>query len=247
MGVVLYMYIMEYVESLSDICGVANFLDSKDELIEFYGEDILKYPYAISIGHKMLEDIIEKIPLTYNDDELAQEYLDEYFNSHLRVSAISQKVVKFIQDEGYNAIELDVSGSNPELDLKVPFSNKASANLAGIGWLGKNNLLTTREFGPRLSWSTVLTDAPLAEYAGKRIESQCGDCTLCVNACPGKAITDLPDPSKSYSPIKCGEYLNKRKEDGHRVACGMCLYICPYGNDKSRKIMERKKNSGENI
>lgn len=232
------MSIMEYVESLSDICGVADFSLNRKELIETYGEDICRYPYAIAIGHKMLEEIIETIPLTYNDDELAKQYLDEYFNSHKRVSAISQKVVKFIENKGYHAIVLDVSGTASELNLKMPFSNKASANLAGIGWLGKNNLLTTKEFGPRLSWSTVLTDAPLGDYAKKPMQSLCDDCTICVKACPGNAIVDLPDPKESYSPVKCGNYLKARKDEGRPVACGMCLYICPFGNKKTRELLK---------
>lgn len=127
---------------------------------------------------------------------------------------------------------MDVSGTNEKLNLKIPFSNKATAHLAGIGWLGKNNLLTTKEYGPRLTWATILTNAPLAEYAGDTLESPCGNCTVCVKACPGNAIVDLPDPKKSYSPEKCGEFLMSRKKEGHPVACGMCLFICPYGNKK---------------
>lgn len=232
---------MEVVENLSDVYGVADFSKDKDKLIESYGEDICRYPYAIAIGHLMKEDIIENIPLTYNDDRLAQEYLDEYYNSHQRVSRISDKIIDEINNEGFDALKLDVSGNNEELDLKMPFSNKASANLAGIGWLGKNNLLTTREYGPRLTWATILTNAPLDEYAGSPMKSLCDDCTICVTACPGKAIVDLSDPKESYSPQKCGEFLMKRKDEGHPVACGMCLYICPYGNEKTRKIMESKK------
>lgn len=226
------MSIIEYVEKLSDMYGVADFSKNKKELIETYGEDICKYPYAIAIGHKMIEEIIESIPLTYTNDKLAQEYLDEYFNSHQRVSKIADKIVKKIENEGYDALVLDVSGKNEELNLKMPFSNKASAHLAGIGWLGKNNLLTTKEFGPRLTWATILTNAPLADYAGDIMESPCGDCVICVKACPGKAIKDLPDPKESYNPQKCGEFLMKRKDEGHPVACGMCLFICPYGNKK---------------
>ena len=231
------MSIIEYIESLSDVYGIADFSINQEQLIDTYGEDICKFPYAIAIGHRMLEEILENIPLTYNDDELAKEYLDEYFNSHQRVSKIANKIIKYIEDEGFDAIALDVSGTNPKLNLKKPFSNKASANLSGIGWLGKNNLLTTKEFGPRITWATVLTDAPLGEYAGRPMESLCGDCQLCVNACPGNAIVDLPNPQESYDPEKCGEFLMKRKESGHPVACGMCLYICPYGNKKSKEIM----------
>ena len=226
------MSIIECLEEYSDIYGVADFSKNKDELIETYGEDICKYPYAIAIGHKMIEEIIENIPLTYNNDKLAQEYLDEYFNSHQRVSKIADKIVEEIEKEGYDALVLDVSGKNENLNLKMPFSNKASAHLAGIGWLGKNNLLTTKEFGPRLTWATILTNAPLSEYAGDIMDSPCGKCTVRVKACPGNAITDLPDPKKSYSPEKCGEFLKSRQNEGHPVACGMCLYICPFGNEK---------------
>lgn len=236
----MFMSIIELVEELSDVYGVADFSVDEEKLVQMYGEDICKYPYAIAIGHKMLEEIIEKIPLTYSNDDYAQEYLDEYYNSHARVSEIAKKIVERIEQEGYHAIELDVSGDNPKLNLKMPFSNKASANLAGIGWLGKNNLLTTKEFGPRLTWATVLTDAPLGEYAGRPMESLCGDCDICVKACPGKAIVDLPNPKESYSPKKCGEFLMGRKKDGHPVACGMCLYICPFGNEKSKEILQRK-------
>lgn len=234
------MSIIEYVEELSDIYGVADFSKNEEKLIETYGEDICKYPYAIAIGHKMLEEIIENIPLTYNDDKLAQEYLDEYFNSHQRVSKIADKIVAKIESEGYEALVLDVSGKNDKLNLKMPFSNKASAHLAGIGWLGKNNLLTTKEFGPRLTWATILTNAPLADYAGDIMDSLCEDCTICVNACPGNAIVDLPNPKESYSPEKCGDFLMSRKNEGHPVACGMCLFICPYGNKKTRKIIGDK-------
>lgn len=230
------MSIIEYIESLCDVYGIADLSIEKEKLIETYGDDIYRYPFAIAIGHQMLENIIEKIPRTYSDDELAKEYLDEYYNSHQRVSKIANKIVKYIEQDGYEAIVLDVSGTNPKLNLKKPFSNKASANISGIGWLGKNNLLTTKEYGPRLTWATVLTNAPLGEFAGRPMESLCDDCDMCVKACPGKAIVNLPDPQKSYSPQKCGEYLMKRKESGHQVACGMCLYICPYGNKKSREL-----------
>lgn len=131
------MSIVEYIESLSDVYGIADFSIEKEELMDMYGEDICKYPYAIAIGHKMIEEIIEKIPLTYTDDDLAKEYLDEYYNSFQRVSKIADKIIDYIQNEGFNAIKLDVSGTNPELNLKKPFSNKASANLSGIGWLEK--------------------------------------------------------------------------------------------------------------
>ena len=41
--------------------------------------------------------------------------------------------------------------------------HKAVAYLSGFGWIGKNCLLITPDNGPRVRWTTVLTDAPLTE------------------------------------------------------------------------------------
>ncbi|MCD7781397.1 MAG: hypothetical protein LUG89_01680 [Methanosphaera sp.] len=234
------MSIMKLLSQVCDVYGVADLQIDKDRLIENYGEDILRYPYAIVIGHRMREDIIEKIPESYNDDTIAQEYLDEYYNSHQRVLEISRKIEKEVNHEGYNAIILDVGGNSDKLNLKRSFSNKASAHIAGVGWIGKNNLLTTKEYGPRLTWATILTDAPLSDYAGSPMDSQCSDCKMCYTACPGKAIKNISNPEESYSPEKCGEYIMARRDEGHPLACGMCLYICPYGNKKSMAIRASK-------
>ncbi|WP_143744795.1 hypothetical protein [Methanobrevibacter sp. 87.7] len=127
------MIIIDYIKSLSDVFGIANLSDDKERLINNYGDDICKYPYAIAIGHRMKEEIINKIPLTYNDDKLAKEYQDEYFNSHKRVLKISEKIGNFIKNNGYHAIVLGVKGNNKEIKLKKPFSNKASAHISGVG------------------------------------------------------------------------------------------------------------------
>ncbi len=234
------MEIMELTESLSDVCGVADLNLERDKLIFTYGEDILIYPYAIVIGHKMNPEIIEKIPLTYSNDQYAQEYLNEYSDSFKRASDIAEKIVKLINEKGYEALILDGSGTNPKLNLKRNFSNKASASIAGLGWIGKNAMLINEKYGPRLTWCTILTNAPLSEYTGNYMDSLCGDCTYCVKACPGKAIIDNPNPQISYDPEKCGAHLQHMATTGHLMACGMCLYICPFGNEKTRKLMEEK-------
>ena len=63
-----------------------------------------------------------------------------------------------------------------------------AATSAGLGWIGKNGLLINPDHGPRLSLATVLTDAPLRP--DEPIEQcLCGECTLCVEHCPSRAIT----------------------------------------------------------
>jgi len=68
------------------------------------------------------------------------------------------------------------------------FSLRHAAASAGLGFIGRNNLLITREFGPRVRLAAVITDATL-EASTRHIESKCGSCTVCIENCPGKAIS----------------------------------------------------------
>ncbi|HWR58112.1 MAG TPA: 4Fe-4S double cluster binding domain-containing protein [Thermodesulfovibrionales bacterium] len=120
------------------------------------------------------------------------------------------------------------------------FTHKIAATSAGIGWIGKNGLLINREFGPRLSLATVLTDAPLE--TGSPIESsQCGECRLCLEFCPSDAITG-EDWSRSNPFVelvqsgKCESHKKNTKTLNGKPNCGLCINICPYGrkNGKSK-------------
>lgn len=227
------MTISEYLDGICDLWAVARLDRKEDDFVERYGKDILKYPYAIVIGHRLDDDICEIIPLMYDDDVLAQRYMDKYYSCLEDIHRITEKVEENIRSDGYKSITLDVSGKNEKLDLKSGFNNKLSARLSGAGWIGKNNLIITEKFGPRLTWATVLTDYPLEDHVGSPQESLCGDCRLCSDACPADAISNTVDCKKSYDAEKCGNYLKSRKNEGHPMICGMCLYVCPFGNEKS--------------
>jgi len=91
-------------------------------------------------------------------------------------------------------------------------------------------MLITPENGPRVRWSTVLTDAPL-EATGEPLQVQCGDCRECVEICPVNAFTGEPfrenEPREvRYDARKCEEYLSGDEE---WKVCGLCIYICPHG------------------
>ncbi|UCG16502.1 MAG: epoxyqueuosine reductase, partial [Phycisphaerales bacterium] len=114
------------------------------------------------------------------------------------------------------------------------FSHKLAAHLAGLGWIGKSCLLITPEVGPRVRWTTVLTDAPLAT-TGEAMDERCGDCDQCVEICPAGAVTgrafraDEPRDAR-FDTSKCDGYFATMKEqDPETAVCGMCLYVCPHG------------------
>ena len=120
------------------------------------------------------------------------------------------------------------------------FSHKLAAHLAGLGWIGKSCLLVTPQAGPRARWATVLTDAPLAA-TGAPMDERCGECVQCVEICPMQAFTGAPfraeEPrEKRFDARKCERYFDAMKaKDTETAVCGLCLYVCPYGNKSTRE------------
>ena len=66
--------------------------------------------------------------------------------------------------------------------------HKTIALLAGIGWIGKNDLLVTPKYGCGFSMCTVLTKAPIIPEKRKIVMPQCGPCEICKIKCPVQAI-----------------------------------------------------------
>jgi ferredoxin len=118
--------------------------------------------------------------------------------------------------------------------LKAAFSHRMAAQRAGLGWIGKSCSLVNPTVGPRLRLVTVLTDACLPP--DEPIESLCGDCTLCVDACPIKAIKGIAwrekDPREArLDATACRDYLLRTREAFGKSVCGMCLAVCHWGKD----------------
>ena len=122
-----------------------------------------------------------------------------------------------------------------ETELLAPFSFKFAAVHAGLGWIGRNDVLITERYGPRVRLSAVLIDG-VFEYGHPMIEVKCpDDCTVCVDACPCSAL-------KSHT-----WNLTSRREDlidyhrcnrmrsayigrlGRKNDCGLCMAACPFG------------------
>ena len=117
----------------------------------------------------------------------------------------------------------------------APVLERSWAQRSGLGWIGKNGNLITKQQGSFLFIATVITDLPLT-YDDAYARDYCGSCTKCIDACPTEAI--LPDKvvdgSKciSYFTIELKEQLVpeevKGKFDNWLFGCDTCQDVCPW-------------------
>lgn len=124
---------------------------------------------------------------------------------------------------------------NNEIDLTAPFSFKFAAVNAGLGWIGKNDVVITERYGPRIRLSVILINEQFV-YADKILKSNCPEnCRKCVDVCPHKALKDVQWNINSLrSGIIDYRLCNEKrslyiKTYGRKNACGLCMVVCPFG------------------
>jgi epoxyqueuosine reductase len=140
-----------------------------------------------------------------------------------------------------------------------PVQERGWAERAGLGFIGKNAMLISRDFGNWLFLATILTrleiepDEPLGpkpvthEQAGEpRIGLLCGKCTRCIDACPTDAIVapGTVDARRciSYQTIENKGVIPRelRAGIGARIyGCDVCAEVCPWNRfaQESRKVL----------
>jgi epoxyqueuosine reductase len=128
----------------------------------------------------------------------------------------------------------------PSVEGKVcvdiqPLMDKAWAARAGLGWIGKHTNLITPEFGSWVFIGELLLSIDLA-YDEEQSLDHCGSCTLCIDACPTRAITEpyVLDANKciSYATIelRASEMAENVAEnlEGWLYGCDICQDVCPW-------------------
>ncbi len=221
----------------TDFFGVADLAVARDAILAQGGPMVAGYPHAISMGIELPHSIVNQLPRRAERAVAANYRSHAYGIVNQRLDLLASQVFSFVQKRGHEAMPIPASQRVSDDGLCGVFSHKLAAHLAGLGWIGKSCLLVTPKAGPRVRWTTVLTDAPLA-VTGEPLEERCGDCVQCVEICPvraftGRAFRDDEPREARYDAAKCDRYFAKMKEkDAETAVCGLCLYVCPYGNKK---------------
>lgn len=117
----------------------------------------------------------------------------------------------------------------------APVLERAWAQKAGIGWIGKNGNLINKQSGSFFFIATLIVDLEL-NYDDAFIKDYCGTCTKCIDECPTEAI--LPD--KVVDGSKCISYFTielkdalipsgmKGRFDNWMFGCDVCQDVCPW-------------------
>ena len=115
----------------------------------------------------------------------------------------------------------------------APVLDKAWAAKSGLGWIGKNSNLLSKQVGSFFFIAELIIDLDL-EY-DHAVTNHCGSCTACIDACPTQAIIQpyVVDGSKciSYFTIELKDNLPnemKGKFDEWAFGCDICQDVCPW-------------------
>jgi len=229
----------------ADLFGVADLRAVREFIVNQGGELLGSFTHGIAIGiglsHTVVDHIAPDLPA---DHSLYGYHL--YRAVSPAVDSIARHLGRRLQEWGYSALPIPTSQYRAPGERSAIFPHKLAAHLAGLGWIGKNCLLITPQFGPRVRLASILTDCPLEP--GQRVDDRCGDCHECVDACPVHALTgaEFCDEEGREARLRvevCGGYRDGKGplRSGH--VCGLCLAVCPKAYPQAQGWRHRLMNA----
>lgn len=155
-------------------------------------------------------------------------------NGYSRMAFTGACVARYLSELGWRA---KACGNDTALSIPLAVD-------AGLGEQGRNGLLITRDYGPRVRLFKVLTDAPLVPDAPSSfgVKAFCEVCQKCTITCPSRSISagEMTDhgPTPSNNPGVLKWYTNPDtcltfwRRNG--VSCANCIRSCPFNKPRGR-------------
>jgi epoxyqueuosine reductase len=177
-----------------------------------------RFNRGISLGKQVLDSVLEEI-----ENQPTPLYFHHYRQLNFFLDRAALQLASDIQQMGFAALPIPASQIVDWKNQKAHVSHKKIGFLAGLGWIGRNNLLVSPRFGSRFRLVTILTDMPLEP--AHLMEFSCGTCFACLSPCPARAIRERPEDFEHrtcYAQLE--EFHRKRIVSQH--ICGVCVKAC---------------------
>jgi epoxyqueuosine reductase len=189
-----------------------------------------KAVWAIVMAIEMDKDLLSTSPALSAAAESGRGYS--------KMAALAGAVGEYIRLLGYYALSC---GNDTSLSIPLAMD-------AGLGVMGRNGLLLTREYGPSVRICKVITDIELEQSPNDYPSSEevCSGCTLCVEACEAEALSSSDKPTWDvltesnnpgvyrwqFNPEKCFDFWLEIGRD-----CSNCIAACPAAS-RLAKLMD---------
>jgi len=209
------------------LLGIADIIGIREEF-HLDKELAAKFNQGLSLGKRLVDSVLEDIK-----DRPTRLYFHHYRQLNFFLDRAAFLLSSYIQELGHNALPIPASQIVDWENQRAHLSHKKVGWLAGLGWIGRSNLLVNPELGARFRLVTVLTDMPLAP--DMPLEADCGECRECLKPCPAQAIKERRE---DFDHQTCFEKLKEFKRSGvvGQHICGVCVKVCT-------GICRDKKNS----
>jgi epoxyqueuosine reductase len=195
---------------------------------EFYPQNVMPgTKTVIVIGLPVTLPILETTPsvLYHELYRTINNLLDQY----------TYRIALFLEDEGHSAVGITRDGyTSLEVLRQRPiaaFSHRHAGYYAGLGTFGVNNTLLTKRYGPRVRFASILTNIEIEPDAMMK-EALCVHCMRCVEHCPVRAIEAGDYPEHIIEKGRCTEQNASLSRRGISP-CGICIKVCPVGDDRT--------------
>jgi epoxyqueuosine reductase QueG len=188
-----------------------------------------QFKRALSLGKKLLDAVLDDIK-----DKPTPLYFHHYRQINFFLDRQALLTASYLQELGYKALPIAASQIIDWEKQSSHVSHKEIGYLAGLGWIGRNNLLVHPSLGARFRLVTILTDLPLT--ADKPLDRDCGECRACIDICPAQAIKEKQE---DFNHIGCFEQLKewRRRHVVSQYICGVCVKACSSSSSQFDKFL----------
>jgi len=178
----------------------------------------------------------------YRSIKIRNEITANHRIMHVFRDWLQYRVSDYLEEKGYKT--MIPLGFYDRESMTASLSYKLAAYEAGVGVYGKCGIIITPEYGPRVNFGVILSDAVLEPDPKLVNFNPCNECRVCFDLCPPKAIREDLGPPKSHDRLKCVNFILRLREKtgGKNFLCGYCYDNCPIGKPTKRGfILSRHK------